>query len=134
LIGVKFASVNGGMDYFSKKLTIGSPVNESLLEIHEEDFPTGTSLRLLMCTFPGLERVVVSGSGSKQNLVVVKARGEVREAEDAEMADVANSPMTGHAGQEVSSPTTSVGSRDGVGDSGGKEGRGKNVLRKFSLR
>ena len=87
-----------------------------------------------MCTFPGLERVVASGTGSKQSLVVVKARGEVRESEDDEMADVATSPITGHAGQEVSSPTESVGSRDGVGDSGGKEGRGKNVLRKFSLR
>jgi hypothetical protein len=115
------------------ELTVDSPVNESLLEIHEDDYPTGTSLRLLMCTFPGLERVVVSGNGQKQSLVVVKARGEVREREDEEMAEVTTS-STGHAGQEVISPTETVGSRDEVGDGGGKEGRGKNVLRKLSFR
>lgn len=115
------------------KLTVGSRINESLFEIHEEDYTTGTSLRLLMCTFPGLKRVIISGSGIKEGLVVVKARGEVKESQDEEMADVATS-MTGHAGQEVSSPTETVGSRDEVGDSGGKEGRGKNVLRKFSFR
>jgi len=37
-------------------------------------------------TFPGLERVIISSSGQK--LVVVKARGEVKEWEDDEMAEV----------------------------------------------
>jgi hypothetical protein len=107
-----------------------------LIEVHEEDYSPGTSLKLLLCTFPGLERVVIS-SGRRSSLVVVKARGEVREtAPDAVPAEGVSS-----FGSALSSPKGEVVERDKTGsatrrDSKGTESSGKggaNVLtRHFS--
>lgn len=57
---------------------LDTPVTESQIELHEEDFPSSTPLTLFLCTFPGLQRVVLT-NGERAELIVVKARGEVRE-------------------------------------------------------
>ena len=84
-----------------------------------------------MCTFPGLERIVIS-NGRRSSLVVVKARGEVREtAPDAVPAEGVSSSSA------LGSPKGEVVERDKTGpvtrkdSSKGTEGSGKggpNVL------